>query len=560
MRKLRLQNIEFLILLVFLSLIPLSVFVVFPGKQQQRTQFSIINSDSLSSNADSILTTQPSPIKTVFLIVMENENWSDIKKSPSAVYINQNLLPISSYAQNYYNPPNLHPSEPNYLWLESGTNFDVNTDDEPQKNHQSSTKHLTTMLDNDSILWRSYQEDIPGTNCPLFNSGLYAPKHNPMVYFDDVTAGNDSNSTYCISHVRPYEELSRDLNNNSVARYNFITPNLCNDMHNTSGCDNADPIKNGDEWLSKNIPKIINSKSFKDGGVLFVTWDEGENNADGPIGLIALSPFAKGNGYFNTIHYTHSSLLRSIQEIFGLTPLLGDAQNANDLSDLFMPVSATTTKKQLLAKIVSYTPTTSALSPTPKSTPIAIYTPAFRTIPTPTVMTDTDKNVTLTTTWSLYKNATSINNTDFSFAVPDLWHVFYEQNVSSSKLTHTPLLFAFYKPNELGPTQIAGAENRTMSIDLYRPVNSIEAFIEEYLPQYKNKLQVDVYGKMGNKDLYRLSPVSNLPSNDPIYSQFGEHGIVLGTKHAYDIGFNPNISYSLLVDIINTIWPSFRFD
>jgi hypothetical protein len=62
-------------------------------------------------------------------------------------------------------------------------------------------------------------------------------------------------------------------------------------------------------------------------------FDESENG-DGPIGMIAVSPFAKP-GYSNTIRYTHSSTLRTLEEIFGVTPLLGDAQNASDLSDLF---------------------------------------------------------------------------------------------------------------------------------------------------------------------------------------------------------------------------------
>ncbi len=51
--------------------------------------------------------------------------------------------------------------------------------------------------------------------------------------------------------------------------------------------------------------------------------------------MIALSPFAKGDGYANTIPYTHSSTLRTIQRIFGVTPFLGDAAQATDLSDLF---------------------------------------------------------------------------------------------------------------------------------------------------------------------------------------------------------------------------------
>ena len=48
-----------------------------------------------------------------------------------------------------------------------------------------------------------------------------------------------------------------------------------------------------------------------------------------------LSPAARGHGYANTIHYTHSSTLRTLEEIFGVRPLLGDAAHATDLRDLF---------------------------------------------------------------------------------------------------------------------------------------------------------------------------------------------------------------------------------
>ncbi len=271
--------------------------------------------------------------KTVFLIVMENYNWSDIYGNSSAPYINQTLLPMASYAQQYYNPPGNHPSEPNYLWLEAGTNFGVTDDSDPYANHQASTMHLVTLLHNAGISWKAYEENISGTTCPLTSGGLYAAKHNPMVFFNDVTDNNNPNSAYCIAHERPYRELATDLANNTVARYNFITPNLCDDMHNA--CLPAfNPIQQGDSWLSRQIPMIMRSQAYQNGGVIFITWDEGEGG-DGPIGMIVLSPNAKGHGYSNTIHYTHSSTLRTVEEIFGVTPLLGDAAHATDLSDLF---------------------------------------------------------------------------------------------------------------------------------------------------------------------------------------------------------------------------------
>jgi hypothetical protein len=273
-------------------------------------------------------------IKTVFLIVMENHNWEDVYNSSSAPYINQTLLPQASFALQYYNPPGNHPSEPNYLWLEAGTNFGITNDNSPASNHLASTDHLVTYMNNAGLSWKAYEEGIDGKTCPLTGSGLYAPRHNPMVYFDDVTGSNNPESAYCIAHERPFSELQSDLASNTVAQYNFITPNLCDDMHDFVGCPTLDEVKNGDTWLSQQLPMILSSKAYQQGGVIFITWDESAGG-DFPIGMIVLSPFAKGGGYSNSIHYTHSSTLRTIQEIFKVTPLLGDAANATDLSDLF---------------------------------------------------------------------------------------------------------------------------------------------------------------------------------------------------------------------------------
>jgi phospholipase C len=293
-------------------------------------------------------------IQTVFLIVMENHNWSDIKGSFAAPYINRTLLPQASYATQYYNPPGLHPSLPNYLWLEAGTNCFPGTgcirdDDDPASHPIRSHAHLVTLLELAGISWRAYEEDVNGKRCPLsthtslqalaeagvpgLGSNLYAAKHDPFVYFDDVTNGQSPSSPVCIAHVRPFSQLATDLRQNTVARYNFITPNVCDDMH--SHCPLfSNQIHQGDTWLSRVVPAIQASRAYVRGGALFITWDEGRGG-DGPIGLILLSPFARGHGYANAIHYTHSSLLRTVEEIFGVHPFLGSAARAADLRDLF---------------------------------------------------------------------------------------------------------------------------------------------------------------------------------------------------------------------------------
>jgi hypothetical protein len=91
------------------------------------------------------------------------------------------------------------------------------------------------------------------------------------------------------------------------------------------------------------VPLILQSAEYKEGGALIVVWDEAEDSgqfSDGPIGFFLLSPFGKGGGkkaYSNSIHYDHSSTLKTMEEIFQVGPLLGAAAdpNTNDLSDLF---------------------------------------------------------------------------------------------------------------------------------------------------------------------------------------------------------------------------------
>lgn len=318
--------------------------------------------------------TYPSGIKNVFMIVMENQDWSSIKGNTlSAPYINSLLARSdASYASNYHNvaPPEttngyLHPSEPNYIWLEAGTNsfadHTFTTDnDATSGNYTTSTSHLSTLLQNKGLSWRAYQESMP-TGCPITSSGNYAAKHNPFVFFTDVSGNPPSTTnTNCSSHIVPFTQLVTDVQNNTLPSYSYITPNLCDDMHDNSCTGANDPIHQGDTWLSNNLPTILNSQAYKNGGAVFITWDEDSGSTtNNPIGMIVLSPLAKGNGYTNTTLYSHSSFVRTVETIFGLSPLLANAPSATDLSDLFVTSSGLTP-----------TPTP---SPSPTDTPPAAF-------------------------------------------------------------------------------------------------------------------------------------------------------------------------------------------
>jgi hypothetical protein len=178
-----------------------------------------------------------------------------------------------------------------------------------------------------------------------------------MVFFTDTNGGDNTAPTNPLStHYAPLQQLQIDLANNTVADYNWITPDQYNDMHTALNggfeglTGDAANIKQGDNFLSQVVPMIMASDAYKNHGAIIIWWDESEmdgitgDNADDfnhTVGEIVISPHAHANvsgvPYASPANYTHSSDLLTMQEIFRVEPVLGDAVNANDLSDLFGP-------------------------------------------------------------------------------------------------------------------------------------------------------------------------------------------------------------------------------
>jgi phospholipase C len=369
-------------------------------------------------------------IKTVFVIAMENHNWTQpanqftggiqqIFQNPAAPFINSlvngtatavinghqvNISEQVAYATNYRNVlataginPHVHPSEPNYIWAEAGTNFGVFNDNDPfspasgtgQISSQDNQLHLVRLLTNCGVSWRSYQEDIDlvpdGTSfdnivlprnqwtVPLksisgnFVNGVnqfngsnqfnYAAKHNPQVFFSDSNGGNDPSPANPLRlQYAPLQQFFVDLANNNVAKFNWITPNQFNDQHTTLAAGfkglTGDPAKilQGDSFLQQVIPAIMASKAYQDHGAIILWWDESESDGvagDNPDDMthtvpeIVISPDAHPNEggvpFASDVFLTHSSDLRTMQEIFNVTNpfFLGDATHGSDLSSLF---------------------------------------------------------------------------------------------------------------------------------------------------------------------------------------------------------------------------------
>src|SRR5207302_6334589 len=112
-----------------------------------------------------------------------------------------------------------------------------------------------------------------------------AAKHNPMLFFSDTNGGNNATpSNPLSSNYAPLQQLLVDLANDTVADYNWITPNQFNDMHTTLSAGykglTGDPAKilQGDDFLAKVVPIIMASKAYQDNGVIILWWDESESD------------------------------------------------------------------------------------------------------------------------------------------------------------------------------------------------------------------------------------------------------------------------------------------
>ena len=275
----------------------------------------------------------PEPIHTVFFVLMSKQPWSAIEGSSSAPYINGKLLPAGAHCTNYFAAPvMIEQSEPNALWLEAGQDFGFTSNTTPPLGSTASTAHLVDELEAASIPWKAYVDGIPGGTCPIATAYPYQPYHVPFLYFDDVSGTPPvTTAKRCIEHVVPMSELAKDLAADTAPRYAFLVPDLCNDMHDN--CNTGDPVKQGDAWLASTVPGILSSKTYAAGGALFVAWDF-DPAGYSPVGMIVLGANARP-GFAGTAKATHSSTLRTMQAIFGVTPLLGDAANATDLAGMF---------------------------------------------------------------------------------------------------------------------------------------------------------------------------------------------------------------------------------
>src|SRR5438132_2486622 len=250
----------------------------------------------------------------VAVIVMENKEYGDVIGAHSAPFIN-GLAKRYALARLIYAVS--HPSLPNYLALTGGSTFGVTSDCTPGPSCAAG-KSVVEEMAAASIGWRAYLQDMPAP-CDQASSGDYAVHHDPFVYYNGVVAGS-------CDHVVPATQLPGDIAAGALPAFTWLTPNLCNDMHDCS-------VAIGDAYLAGIVPLLLGT--LGPDGALFLVWDEGTSNTHGggQVTMVAAGSGVK-KGYRSSLPYDHYSLLRTIEDAWGL-PQLGNSAAATPMADLF---------------------------------------------------------------------------------------------------------------------------------------------------------------------------------------------------------------------------------
>jgi phosphatidylinositol-3-phosphatase len=321
------------------------------------------------------------PIRHVFLIVLENKSFqAAFGPGSPAPYLARTLPARGALLTQYYSTG--HWSLDNYIALVSGQAPNPATQGDcpqpiefqPTRPHLDEhgellgtgcvypaiVKTLPDQLEPAGFTWKGYMEDLnreqardnPQT-CSAGRIGRadeteraalgdqYAAKHDPFVYFHTIL----DEPARCAAHIVNLRELTADLRTVATTpNYSFITPNLCNDGHDLRCADGETGGLVGiNRFLKKWVPLITRSPAFRKDGLLIITFDESDGQAPdafdaccnekplptdpnppglrgpggGRIGAVLLSPYIRP-GTSSSEPYNHYSLLRSVEDIFGV--------------------------------------------------------------------------------------------------------------------------------------------------------------------------------------------------------------------------------------------------
>jgi phospholipase C len=188
-------------------------------------------------------------------------------------------------------------------------------------------QHVGDQLSAKGLSWAWYHEQ-------LGVCGSYVPQENPFQFFIPATPS---------PNMRDLSSFSSDLASGSFPSVAFVQPNPSHSMHPNTGV----PLTAGVNWLDGFIKEIQASPVYQKTAII-VIWDSSGGWYDHVpppqvdpgqgfgmrVPMLVISPFAK-KGFISHVQMDDVSILRFIQETFGLPSLNARNGQSSDLSDMF---------------------------------------------------------------------------------------------------------------------------------------------------------------------------------------------------------------------------------
>ena len=134
---------------------------------------------------------------------------------------------------------------------------------------------------------------------------FFVRKHCPLIIYDSV-----ANVPERLARVRNFNDFAADVNASALPQWNFITPNLVNDGHDTD-------INFQSQWLEYFLIPLLQDKRFNDERTLIlVTNDENENQSinNNIFSVLLGGAVPKSlHGTVDPTFFTHFSAMSTVQ-------------------------------------------------------------------------------------------------------------------------------------------------------------------------------------------------------------------------------------------------------
>jgi phosphatidylinositol-3-phosphatase len=256
----------------------------------------------------------------VILIIEENRSYSSVY--PLGMPWISQLAQKYGIATNYYSDQS--GSLLDYLWLSSGSGETAYGCSGGGCSQVIPSNNIFRQVNKAGRSWKVYAESLPYAGFMGSSSGAYVKRHNPAAWYSDVV-----NSSTQQKKMVPFTQFAADLTANALPGYSVIIPNLLHDAHDGT-------MATADQWLKQNLTPLLNSSYFNASGtgVLFVTFDNGNGDAQGQVFTAVIGPQVLKGVKVGT-HYRHENTLRTVMELLGLSVYPGASSSASPMNEFF---------------------------------------------------------------------------------------------------------------------------------------------------------------------------------------------------------------------------------